>query len=61
MSGSTVVFLLLHSFVYESARWLISVGKYDKAEDVIRKVAKVNKTEVPPDLLREMGHDLLKV
>ncbi|XP_054752660.2 organic cation transporter protein-like [Lytechinus pictus] len=34
----------------ESARWLISVGKYDKAEKVISKVAEVNKAELPKPL-----------
>ena len=34
----------------ESARWLISVGKYDKAEKVIRKVAEVNNAKLPSPL-----------
>ncbi|XP_030828384.1 organic cation transporter protein-like [Strongylocentrotus purpuratus] len=34
----------------ESARWLISVGKYDKAEKVITKVAEVNKVELQKPL-----------
>eukprot|EP00057_Strongylocentrotus_purpuratus_P006088 XP_011660562.1 PREDICTED: organic cation transporter protein [Strongylocentrotus purpuratus] len=34
----------------ESARWLISIGKYDKAEKIINKVAEVNKAELPSPL-----------
>ncbi|XP_030850134.1 solute carrier family 22 member 5-like [Strongylocentrotus purpuratus] len=34
----------------ESARWLISVGKFDKAEKVITKVAEVNKAELQKPL-----------
>ncbi|XP_041462835.1 organic cation transporter protein-like isoform X1 [Lytechinus variegatus] len=34
----------------ESARWLISSGKYDDAEKIINKVAEVNKAELPKPL-----------
>ena len=40
------------SFVHESARWLISKGKVDKAVDVLRKIAKTNKKEVPDEVFK---------
>ena len=38
----------------ESARWLITRGKFKRAEKIIRKMAAVNQTEVPEDLLKRV-------
>eukprot|EP00057_Strongylocentrotus_purpuratus_P035012 XP_797406.1 PREDICTED: organic cation transporter protein-like [Strongylocentrotus purpuratus] len=51
----TMTLPLLSLFIFfiwlpESARWLISVGKYDKAEKVITKVAEVNKVKLQKPL-----------
>ena len=40
------------SFVHESARWLISKGKVDKAVEVLRKIAKTNKKNVPDEVFK---------
>ncbi|XP_072037353.1 organic cation transporter protein-like [Amphiura filiformis] len=45
-----VLFFLYIPFLAESARWLISRGKYDKAEKIIRRVAEVNKKQLPSEL-----------
>ena len=37
--------------MHESARWLISNKKHERAEKIIREVAKVNKVTVPQELL----------
>ena len=36
--------------MHESARWLITHGKYEKAEKIIRKAAEVNKVTLPQEL-----------
>ena len=41
------------SFFPESARWLLSHGNGEKAEKIIRKVAKVNKRKLPEPLFTE--------
>ncbi|XP_055954748.1 organic cation transporter protein-like [Patella vulgata] len=38
-------------FLPESARWLISRGKTEKAEKILRKAAEVNKVELPVKLM----------
>ncbi|XP_022084076.1 organic cation transporter protein-like [Acanthaster planci] len=45
-----VAFLLIPIFP-ESPRWLISKGKFKEATKIIRKIAKVNGTTVPEDLI----------
>ena len=37
----------------ESARWLISVGQYEKAKKIIIKVAEVNKATAPDPIFTE--------
>ena len=45
----------------ESARWLINRGRHKEAEKIIRKVAKVNKKELPDVLFEDDEIDELKV
>jgi hypothetical protein len=37
----------------ESSRWLISQGKYDDAENIIQRIAKVNKKKIPSRIIDE--------
>ena len=43
----------ISSVLPESARWLIAQGKLDKAEKVMRKVAKVNGTNLPENVFTD--------
>ena len=43
--------MLFGRFVQESITWLISKGKFEQAEVVIRRVAKVNKKTLPDVVL----------
>ncbi|XP_030851384.1 organic cation transporter protein [Strongylocentrotus purpuratus] len=53
ISGPLFLFFLLMPFIPESARWLLSHGNGEKAEKIIRKVAKVNKRKLPDPLFTE--------
>ena len=48
-------------FIAESARWLISRGEHEKAEKIIRRVAQVNKRELPDVLFEPEEIKALKV
>ena len=39
--------------MHESARWLFIRGKHDRATSVVRKMAAVNKKEVPEELMAQ--------
>ncbi|XP_038075653.1 organic cation transporter protein-like [Patiria miniata] len=41
----------------ESPRWLITKGRYKEATKIIEKIAKVNGTEAPEDLLDKLSED----
>ncbi|XP_038075652.1 organic cation transporter protein-like [Patiria miniata] len=41
----------------ESPRWLITKGRYKEAAKIIEKIAKVNGTEAPEDLLDKLSED----
>ncbi|XP_038075650.1 organic cation transporter protein-like [Patiria miniata] len=41
----------------ESPRWLITKGRYKEATKIIEKIAKVNGTEAPQDLLNKLSED----
>ncbi|XP_038077426.1 organic cation transporter protein-like [Patiria miniata] len=47
LSISSVVLLIPLFFIHESIRWLVSKGRIDEAEKVIRKIAKMNKKTLP--------------
>ncbi|PIK55575.1 putative organic cation transporter protein-like [Apostichopus japonicus] len=48
--------LLIYPVIDESARWLISRGRYAEAEDIIRKAAKVNQTtkKLAPNFMEQL-------
>ena len=39
-------------FVHESARWLISKGKVEKAAEVLKKIAKTNRRDVSDEVFK---------
>ncbi|XP_070568129.1 organic cation transporter protein-like [Ptychodera flava] len=47
------IFLIYWCLIDESPRWLLSVGKVEEAEKIIRKSARINKVDVPDDLFDE--------
>ncbi|XP_050391448.1 organic cation transporter protein [Patella vulgata] len=49
-SVPAIFFLSYWWLIPESARWLLSKGRNEEAEEIIRKAAKVNNTELPPKL-----------
>eukprot|EP00057_Strongylocentrotus_purpuratus_P023296 XP_011677770.1 PREDICTED: organic cation transporter protein-like [Strongylocentrotus purpuratus] len=53
VTAPVIPFFLLMMFMPESARWLISVGQYEKAEKIIIKVAEVNKATAPDPIFTE--------
>ncbi|XP_070202473.1 organic cation transporter protein-like [Littorina saxatilis] len=50
VSCPTVLFLGYYWFIEESPRWLISKGRYDEANAILRKVAHMNGQPAPPTL-----------
>ena len=43
----------ISSFIHESIRWLVSKGKVEEAEAVVRKIAKFNRRTLPDVLFEE--------
>ncbi|XP_022107240.1 organic cation transporter protein-like [Acanthaster planci] len=52
LSMSSIILLIPLFFIKESVRWLVSKGRIDEAETVIRSIAKFNKKTLP-DVLFE--------
>ena len=46
--------------MHESARWLISKGKVDKAVAVLRKIAKTNRRDVPDEVFKNFEVSYVK-
>ncbi|XP_038048035.1 organic cation transporter protein-like isoform X2 [Patiria miniata] len=53
ITAPIVLFFLYIPIFPESARWLINRGRHKQAEKIIRRVAKVNKKELPDVLFEE--------
>ncbi|XP_022089884.1 organic cation transporter protein-like isoform X2 [Acanthaster planci] len=53
ITAPILLFFLYIPIFPESARWLINRGRHNQAEKIIRKVAKVNKKELPDVLFEE--------
>ncbi|GAB0091927.1 organic cation transporter protein [Sergentomyia squamirostris] len=47
--------------VPESARWLVSQGKIDKAIRIMKKFEKINKTDVPPQVYQDFTDSCAKL
>ena len=59
-SAFPLLALVLSCFILESPYWLSSNKKFDKAEEVLQKIAKINKKEVSISLNRGNGDDVEK-
>nr|XP_054753097.1 solute carrier family 22 member 21-like [Lytechinus pictus] len=53
MTAPLIAIFILFKWLPESARWLISTGKYDKAEKLIRHIAQTNDAKLPTPLFTE--------
>ncbi|XP_058487107.1 solute carrier family 22 member 13 [Solea solea] len=51
LTGMQAVVFVYIWWIPESARWLLEKGRFEEANEIIRRVAKVNKRSVPEDLL----------
>ncbi|XP_071133728.1 organic cation transporter protein-like [Mytilus edulis] len=49
-----ILFLPYYWLLPESIRWLLSKNQKEKAQEIIRKVAKINKVEIKEEMLEEM-------
>ena len=47
-----------HRFLNESARWLLTRGRTDEAEAIMRQMAKRNNVEYPEDLIQRLETDI---
>jgi len=43
----------MYRIMPESPRWLISKGRYKEASKIVEKIAKVNKVQLPDDVIGE--------
>ncbi|XP_059610037.1 organic cation transporter protein-like [Phlebotomus argentipes] len=53
--------ILTPLIVPESARWLVSQGKIDKAIKILRKFEKINGTDVPPQIYNDFTESCAKI
>ncbi|XP_069814945.1 solute carrier family 22 member 13-like [Dendropsophus ebraccatus] len=53
-SAPTAILALYIWFLPESARWLLTKGKNEKAKDLLQKAARMNKREISEDILQQL-------
>uniref|UniRef100_A0A3Q1IHQ2 Major facilitator superfamily (MFS) profile domain-containing protein n=2 Tax=Anabas testudineus TaxID=64144 RepID=A0A3Q1IHQ2_ANATE len=53
LSATSVVYIPLWWFIPESPRWLITQGRVEEAEAIVRDAARKNKAEAPPVIFKE--------
>ncbi|CAF4415807.1 unnamed protein product, partial [Adineta steineri] len=57
----TVPFMFFYFILPESPRWLVSRGRFDDAEKVLRKIAVDNKRDFDPNKYQQLKEEQQKV
>ena len=54
---SAALSIIMNPFVPESPKWLVANGHFKEAREVLLKIAKMNKREIPKELLDSVVPD----